>query len=77
MITKDIFQTRLAIAMNEKGFTAFTLGQQSGVNYKTIGNYLAGKNLPGVEAAALMAKSLGVSIDWLCGRTDIKEVNQK
>lgn len=39
--------------------------------------YEIGKRTPGIELATRMADALGVSLDWLAGRTDKMELDSE
>lgn len=66
------FQDRLKEAMSASKFETNTeLAEASGVSNQTIGNYLTGRRFPrGLTEVLQLAKSLNVSLDYLCGISD-------
>lgn len=74
-----IFSKRLKEARTEKGLTQKELAALSGVSTVMISSYErtdaeAGKN-PSLSVVYSIASALDVSIDWLCGSSDVKELN--
>lgn len=69
---EHIFQDRLKEAMNASRFETNTeLAEASGISNQTIGNYLTGRRFPrGLTEVLQIAKSLNVSLDYLCGNSD-------
>ncbi|MGF7002431.1 transcriptional regulator with XRE-family HTH domain [Lachnospiraceae bacterium PFB1-21] len=65
----DVFPTRLANAMNDKRYTVDGLSDDSGVSDSSIKGYLEGENLPSITAITKLSKCLGVSVDYLLGKT--------
>ena len=69
----EIFTERLRRARWDKDWSVAKLSIRSGVAACTITAYEQGKSGPGLYIAARLADALGVSLDWLAGRTDKKE----
>ncbi len=71
----DLFRTRLAAAMAEKGVSQSALGRVVGVDRSTVSQLLGGAQarLPNAQVAAECAAALGVSADWLLGLSDRPE----
>ena len=69
----EIFSERLKRARWEKDWSVAKLSEVSGVLDCTISAYERGKSGPGLYNAVRLADALGVSLDWLAGRTDEKE----
>ena len=59
----------------EKGITQIRLSIESGVSQETISAYESGKAMPSAETLIKIADFLGVSTDFLLGRTDNPLVN--
>ena len=64
------FGERLKKVRKEKGITQLKLAQLSGVAQSSISACELGKSQPSVEITKKLAKVLGVSVDYLLGRTD-------
>ncbi|MDY0294747.1 MAG: helix-turn-helix transcriptional regulator [Acholeplasmataceae bacterium] len=58
----------------EKGVTQVDLSEKSGITQQQISRYETGSRTPTIEAAALIASALGVTLDEL---VTIREVKQK
>ena len=69
------FSTRLLISCDKNGITPRELARRVGMVDKTVYNYCYG-TLPKVSTLFDIASALGVSIDFLLGRTDEMEVKQ-
>ncbi len=73
----EVFASRMRIARKNKDWTQLQLSQEAKVSAATISAYEnsdAGKKAnPSLENIVKIAKSLEVSIDWLCGLTDNKD----
>lgn len=64
-IVFSIFSHRLAQLMKEKQLTQNGLGEKTGIRQATISDYLKGKSIPSAERFFLIARALGVSMDFL------------
>ncbi|EKX89329.1 HTH-type transcriptional regulator immR [Peptostreptococcus anaerobius] len=64
----DYTQEELADFYNKKYYTTF--------NKSTISQYENGKRLPDLDTISNWADLFDVSIDYLAGKTDIKEINR-
>lgn len=51
--------------MKEKQLTQNGLGEKTGIRQATISDYLKGKSIPSAERFFLIARALGVSMDFL------------
>ncbi len=65
-------EQRIIDARKNKGWTQTQLANALGVNLKNVSRYELGQAKPSFEAAAKLAKALGVSLDYLSG---LKEDN--
>ena len=71
----DLFAKRLADAILQSDYNKASLAKETGVSPQTIGNYANGKRTPrGVADVYPIAKALGVSLDYLFGLSDVKEI---
>ncbi len=70
----DLFKTRLAEAMAERGLTQSALSRAVKVDRSTVSQLLApGTRLPNAQLAADCAATLGISADWLLGLSERPE----
>ncbi|HKL56657.1 MAG: helix-turn-helix domain-containing protein [Roseovarius sp.] len=71
----DLFRTRLAEALRERGTNQSALSRAVGVDRSTISQLLkgSGARLPNAQVVGECARALGVSADWLLGLTDRPE----
>ena len=70
------FGKRLALLRNEKGLTQKQLGEEFGTTERNIRFYEGGDRCPGVKTMIALADYFKVSIDYLVGRTDKRDVNR-
>ena len=75
-----IFSQRLREARERQGLTAAELSRQSGVAAQSLNSYesVSSKNHkePKIGSAVKLAKTLGVSLDWLCGIDEERTSNR-
>ncbi len=71
----EAFHSRLKEARKRKGYSQRELGQIVKIAAQTISGYER-NILPTLEGAATIADALGVSVDWLLGRTDSGEATR-
>lgn len=72
----NIFAERLKLLKKKKGFTYEQLAEILGVGIRTVKGYASGEIEPPLTRAAILAKHLEVSLDYLIGRTNNPEVNK-
>ena len=70
MSLKELFSERLGLAIKGKGIRKIDLAQIIGVRPSAISQLLSAASLPSVETLTQIADALGVSTDYLTGRTD-------
>jgi len=63
------FSKRLRRARNYRKLTQDQLEELSGVSRCQISLYERSDRLPTLQSAVMLADALGVSLDWLAGRT--------
>ena len=68
------FCQRFSDLMTEKGLNNLRLSKEIGAADRLIGAWKKGEKHPGFDNLVLLAEYFGVSIDYLVGRTDVREV---
>lgn len=68
------FAERLSALMQERGINKLSLGKAIGISDRVVGSWVKGENGPKLENALTVAEFFDVSIDYLAGRTDVREV---
>ena len=72
----SIFSERLKELRQEQGMTQEALGQIIGVKNYSVYTYEKGRSYPDVAGLIAIADHFNVSIDYLVGRKDQREVNR-
>lgn len=67
------FSTRLRELRKSKNVNQTALGNDVGVTLKQIQRYEHGLNEPTLSVLIALADYFNVSLDYLCGRSDVKE----
>ncbi|WP_049784655.1 helix-turn-helix domain-containing protein [Sediminispirochaeta smaragdinae] len=74
-MTASKFTERLKLLMVSHGFTAKELGKKTGINYRTIEIWMSAKaSIPRSDRAVLLAKALGVSVEYLISGEESKDI---
>lgn len=60
----------------EKGLSQITVQMQTGIEQALISKYENGERVPPTETLMQLADFYGVSMDYIMGRTDRKEINR-
>nr|WP_317323526.1 helix-turn-helix transcriptional regulator [uncultured Flavonifractor sp.] len=68
------FEERLAALRTAAGVSQQTIGDMLGVTRWSVHNYEAGKNRPDYNGLLALADYFDVSLDYLVGRSDHREV---
>ena len=71
-----IFNERLKILRNESGMTQVEAAAALGFNYRHYQRLEADGHTPNYANLRQIADFFQVSVDWLMGRTDIREVSR-
>ncbi|MDY2686121.1 MAG: helix-turn-helix transcriptional regulator [Selenomonadaceae bacterium] len=71
-----VFATRLRALRIEKGVMAKTLAEELHITPRTFLRYERGEVDPPSSKLLWLADYFGVSIDYLTGRTDNREINE-
>ena len=66
-MTREEFSIRLKQALNDKKMKPLELANKIGTSRANISNYTRGKAFPPLDTLVEIAKTLDVSLDWLCG----------
>ena len=70
-MTRYSFGARLRLARESQHLTQQGLAESAGVSYSAVRKLEAGETTkPGIQIASKLADALGVSLDYLGGRTD-------
>lgn len=72
----EICRQRLSELIEEKDVTAREVALRGGIDPSTISKHISGQRSFGTEALISYADYFDVSIDYLVGRTDTREVNR-
>ena len=72
----NLFAERLSLLRGEKHLSQETIGEQIGVSRYAVYTYEKGKAYPTAESLMGLADFFDVSVDYLLGRTDNREVNR-
>jgi len=67
---------RLLLLRNEQGLSQEKAAAGQGITYRSYRRYEAGEREPDASTLVQMADFYNVSLDYLTGRTDNREVNQ-
>ena len=66
---------RFLMLLNEKNSTPYKVSKATGIASTTLSSWKNGKSVPKLDKMQAIADYFGVSLDWLMGNTDIREVN--
>lgn len=69
------FSTRLKLLRKEKGFTQSDVARMFFVDKTAVSKWELGLNFPNQNIQSQLADLFGVSVDYLLGRTDIRNAN--
>ena len=70
------FAERIKELRLEHGLTQEQVGKIIGVKHFSIYSYEKGRNFPEMKGLVGLADYFGVSMDYLAGRTDKREINK-
>jgi Predicted transcriptional regulators len=81
MLNISIFSKRLKSERMNQGLSQKELAEKSGIAAATLSSYEgmdeSRKKYPTIDKATALAKALNVSMDWLCGFSDIQRISEK
>ena len=72
----NTFGLRLRILRKEKGLSQEELGKLLGLKRATVSAYETSKIVPPYKTMKYYADYFGVSVDWIVGVTNIREVDE-
>ena len=72
----EIFAERIRELRLEHGLTQEAVGEIIGVKRYAVYSYEKGRACPEMKGLVALADYFGVSMDYLAGRTDKREVNR-
>ena len=72
----DMMQNNLRKLRKEKGLSQIAVQMQTGIEQAHISKYENGERVPPTETLMQLADFYGVSMDYIMGRTDRKEINR-
>lgn len=72
----DMMQNNLRKLRKEKGLSQIAVQMQTGIEQALISKYESGERVPPTETLMQLADFYGVSMDYIMGRTDRKEINR-
>ena len=72
----DMMQNNLRKLRKEKGLSQIAVQMQTGIEQALISKYENGERVPPTETLMQLADFYGVSMDYIMGRTDHKELNR-
>ena len=73
---KEILSQRLRACRKEAGLSQWQIAVYCDISEKAYQNYELMTREPKLEILCRIADRYGVSLDYLTGRTDVKEVNK-
>lgn len=73
---REILSKRLRECRKAKGLAQWEIAVYCDISEKTYQNYELMTREPRLEILIKIADRFGVSLDYLTGRTDIKEINK-
>ena len=72
----DMMQNNLRKLRKEKGLSQIAVQMQTGIEQALISKYENGERVQPTETLMQLADFYGVSMDYIMGRTDHKEINR-
>lgn len=69
----NVFAIRLKEIRKEKGLTQKQLASEIGASERGIQQYELGERKPAYDALITLADYFDVSLDYLCGRSDVPD----
>ncbi len=72
----DMMKNNLRKLRKEKGLSQIAVQMQTGIEQALISKYENGERVPPTETLMQLADFYGVSMDYIMGRTDRKEINR-
>ena len=73
-MNQELFAIRLKKLRESMHLTQNQFGALLNIAQTTLSSYEKGSKTPNIDTLCNIAEKCNVSIDWLCGRTDLKNV---
>lgn len=70
------FESRLQELMDEKNIDRYVLAERLELSYSAVSKYLSGSNKPGMEILIKLSNLFEVSVDYLIGKSNIRNVKE-
>ena len=70
----DAVKDRLSRRRREMLLSQVELAAEVGISVCTLTKYEQGRATPNLAYATMLADFMGVSLDWLAGRTEVREM---
>jgi transcriptional regulator with XRE-family HTH domain len=74
---RTAFRERMILLKDESGITWRTIEERTGLPYSTLQSYMVRDVDPRAYSLIRIARVFGVSIDWLLGLTEEREINER
>jgi transcriptional regulator with XRE-family HTH domain len=76
MSYRNIFAERFKELRAKENISLAKMGDVLGVKSQSVSTYEHGKTVPSFDTLMEISEYFNVSLDWLTGRTDVREVTQ-
>ena len=67
---RAVVRDRLRARTEHRGLSGAELGRRVGASQPVVSRWLSGSRLPELAALVSLSDELGVSLDWICGRSE-------
>jgi transcriptional regulator with XRE-family HTH domain len=74
---RTAFRERMILLKDESGITWRTIEERTGLPYSTLQSYMVRDVDPRAYSLIRIARVFGVSVDWLLGLTEEREINER
>lgn len=72
----SVFSDRLRLSRERLNYSQKEFAQKINIATNTYNGYETGNRMPNLDIVTMLADELGVSVDYLLGRTDIKNYEE-
>ena len=73
---RTAFRERMILLKDESGITWRTIEERTGLPYSTLQSYMVRDVDPRAYSLIRISMAFGVSVDWLLGLTEEREINE-
>ena len=74
---RTAFRERMILLKDESGITWRTIEERTGLPYSTLQSYMVRDVDPRAYSLIRISRVFGVSVDWLLGLTEEREINER